>query len=133
MSNVAHARYRRLLVAGVLSATLLACGRAAPVEIGMSGLPPAGPVGPAPATSFQGQVASVDAGTGLVVVAVQIIWTPVLRAEAHERTVLVDPQTRWDPAPVGLASLVGTEVQVDAAEEVEGVWPALRLQLLDID
>jgi hypothetical protein len=121
MSNVAHARYRRLLVAGVLSATLLACGRPAPVEIGMSGLPPAGPVGPAPATSFQGQVAF------------QIIWTPVLRAEAHERTVLVDRQTRWDPAPVGLASLVGTEVQVDAAEEVEGVWPALRLQLLDID
>jgi hypothetical protein len=132
MPGVGQAGCRRLLVAGLLSATLVACGRAAPVEIGMSGLPPAAP--PSATTSFQGQVASVDAGAGIVLVDVRIIWTPVLTADRHERKVLVDAQTRWDPASSDLAGLkVGEEVQVEAGEAVEGVWPAMRVQLFDVD
>lgn len=133
MSGVGQAGYRRLLVAGLLSATLVACGRAAPVEIGVSGLPPAAP--PVETTSFQGQVASVDAARGVVVVDVQIIWSPVLTADRHERKVLVDASTRWEPAsPSGLAGLrVGEEIQVEAVEAVEGVWPALRVQVFDVD
>lgn len=133
MSGVGQVGYRRLLVAGLLSATLVACGRAAPVEIGMSGLPPAAP--PAATTSFQGQVASVDAGTGIAVVDVRIIWTPVLTADRHERKVLVDASTLWEPATSsGLAGLkVGEELQVEAVEAVEGVWPAVKIQLFDVD
>lgn len=133
MAGVGQVRYRRLVVAGLLSATLVACGRSAPVEIGMSGLPPAVP--PPATTSFQGQVASVDANTGIVVVDVRIIWTPVLAADPHERKVLVDAQTRWEPASSpGLAGLrVGEEIQVEAVEAVEGVWPAVLVQLFDVE
>ncbi len=133
MSGVGQAGYRRLLVAGLLSATLVACGRSAPVEIGMSGLPPAAP--PVETTSFQGQVASVDAGAGIVVMDVRIVWTPVLTADRHERKVLVDASTVWDPAASsGLVGLkVGEEIQVEAVEAVEGVWPAVKIQVFDVD
>lgn len=134
MADVGHARYRRVLAAGMLLAALVACQRVEEVQIGASGLPPAGPAESKPTTSFQGQVAAVDAGNGIVTVAVQIIWTPVLRAEPHERRVLVDGQTRWDPAPRLLSDLrVGEELQVEAVDAVEGVWPAVKVQLLDID
>ena len=134
MADVGHARYRRLLVAGMLLATLVACQRAEDVRIGVSGLPPAPASPPGPTTSFQGQVAAVDAGTGIVTMAVQIIWTPVLKAEPHERKVLVDGQTRWDPAPRLLSELrVGEELQVEAVDAVEGIWPAVKVLLLDID
>ncbi|MGI8983317.1 MAG: hypothetical protein ACR2HM_02095 [Acidimicrobiales bacterium] len=141
MPDVAQARYRRLLVGGLLAATLVACGRAQPVQVAAGGLPPGLPPAPVATTSFQGAVASVDAGTGTVVVAVTIVWTPVLKAEAHERRVLIDSQTRWgpsgprsgaqDPAPAELR--IGQEIQVEAVDAVEGVWPALKIQLLDID
>lgn len=134
MADVGHARYRRLLVAGMLLATLLACQRVEEVQIGATGRPPAGPAPSKRTTSFQGQVAAVDAGNGIVTMAVQIVWTPVLRAEPHERKVLVDGQTRWDPAPRLLSDLrVGEELQVVAVDAVEGVWPAVKVQLLDID
>ena len=134
MAHAGHAKYRRLLVAGVLLATLGACQRAEEVQIRASGLPPAAPSPPGPTTSFQGQVAAVDTDHGIVTMAVQIIWTPVLKAEPHERKVLVDGQTRWDPAPRLLSDLrVGEELQVEAVGAVEGVWPALKVQLLDID
>lgn len=134
MADAGHARYRRLLVAGMLLATLVACQRGEEVRIGASGLPPAPPSPPGPTTSFQGQVAAVDAGNGIVTMAVQIIWTPVLKAEPHERKVLVDGQTRWDPAPRPLSELrVGEELQVEAVGAVEGIWPAVKVLLLDID
>ena len=126
---------RRLLVAtALLSATLLACSRAEEIQVGASGLPPAVPAASEPATRFQGSVASIDVAAGRVVVDVQIVWTPVLKAERHERRVRIDAGTRWEPASVGLAGLrVGEEVQVEAAEAVDGIWPALRVQLFDID
>lgn len=134
MADVGHARCRRLLLAGMLLATLVACQRVEEVQIGATGLPPTGPAPSNPTTSFQGQVAAVDASNGIVTMAVQIVWTPVLRAEPHERKVLVDGQTRWDPAPRLLSDLrVGEELQVDAVDAVEGVWPAVKVQLLDID
>jgi hypothetical protein len=136
MSHVGVTRYRGLAVAGLLLAGLVSCGRAAPVEVTASGLPPAvpPPAAEVPTTSFQGQVASVDTDSGVVTMAVQIVWTPVLKAEPHERKVLIDGQTRWDPAPRALAALrVGEELQVEAVEAVEGVWPAVKVQLLDID
>lgn len=134
MADAGHVRYGRLLVAGILFATLVACQRTEEVQIKASGLPPAGPAPSKSTTSFQGQVAAVDSGNGIVTMAVQIIWTPVLRAEPHERRVLVDSQTRWDPAPRLLSDLrVGEELQVEAVDAVEGVWPAVKVQLLDID
>jgi hypothetical protein len=138
MSEVGRTRCRRspgrLLVAtAVLSATLLSCGRAAPVQVTANGLPPAPLPASEPATRFQGSVVSVDAGAGVLVVDVSIVWTPVITAGGDERRVVVGPGTRWDQG-LSLAGLrAGEEVQVDAADPVDGSWPALRVQLFDID
>ena len=137
MSDVGRIRCRRsssrLLVAGLLSATLLSCGRAAPVEVAVSGLPPAPPPVSGPATTFQGSVASVDAGAGVLVVDVKIVWTPVLKAEQEQRRVVVGAGTRWDRGLTVAGLRAGDEVQVDAADPVDGSWPALRVRLFDID
>ena len=137
MSDVVRTRCRRsprtLLLAGLLAASLLACGRAQPVEVGLSGLPPAVPPTSVPETVFQGSVASVDAGAGALVVDVTIVWTPVIKADPHPRRVLIDAGTRWEPA-LGIADLrVGEEVQVEAVDAGDGNWRALRVQLFDID
>ena len=137
MSDVGRTRCRqalsRLLVAGALSALLVACGRTQPMEVAVSGLPPAPPPSSEPATKFQGSVASVDAGAGALVVNVQIVWTPVLEADPHERRVVVGAATRWDRG-LSLSGLrVGDEVQVEATDPVDGSWPALRVQLFDIE
>jgi hypothetical protein len=119
----------------LLSATLLSCGGAAPVEVTANGLPPAPAPPPAsePATRFQGSVVSVDAGAGVLVVDVSIVWTPVVTAGGDERRVVVGAGTRWDQG-LSLAGLrAGEEVQVDAADPVDGSWPALRVQLFDLD
>jgi hypothetical protein len=64
---------------------------------------------------------------------VSIVWTPVISAGGDERRVAVGAGTRWDHG-VTLAGLrAGEEVQVDAADPVDGSWPALRVQLFDID
>ena len=133
MPLVGHVRLKRLLVAGLLAATLAACGRPEPLQtVGVANVPPPGP--PAPTTSFQGAVASVDIEAGAVVVAVQIVWTPVLKAHRHDRRVVVDAGTTWDPGSLGLAGLqVGEEVQVEALDEVDGSWPALRVRRFDVD
>lgn len=141
MFDVGRTRCRwasaRLVVAGaLLSGFLLACGASQPVEVAVSGLPPAPPVPapPAPTTIFQGTVASVDPATGIVAVDVHIVWAPAIQGGAHQRRVLVDRATRWDPAPAALSDrLVGADVQVEALDAVEGVWPALKVQLVDID
>lgn len=138
MSDVGRTRclrsWARLLAAGVLlSGTLLACGRAAPVEVAVSGLPPAPPPASEPATRFQGSVVAVDAGAGALVVDVSILWTPVITAGGDERRVTVGAGTRWDHG-LSLAGLrPGDEVQVDAGEPVDGSWPALRVQLFDVE
>jgi len=139
MSDVGRARCTRAarVIAGavLLSGALVACGSRPQVTVA-GGLPPAPPPPPPPArtTSFQGAVASVDPETRTMVVNVHIVWTPVIKGGAHERRVLVDAQTRWEPARPELSDrLVGDEVQVDAVDEVEGVWPAVKVQLLDID
>lgn len=143
MSDVGRTRYHwvsaRLVVAGaLLSGLMLACGASAPVQVAVSGLPPApaprpGP-GPGPTTIFQGAVASVDPATGIMAVDVHIVWTPAIQAGAHQRRVLVDRATRWDPAPAPLSDrLVGADVQVEALDAVEGIWPAVKVQLVDID
>jgi hypothetical protein len=138
MSDVGRAKCsrttRRLLVAGLLSAFLVSCGRAAPQQVAVSGLPPAVPGPAAPTSSFQGHVASVDAEAGAVVVAVKIVWTPVVRAAAEDRRVLVDAATRWEPAVVGVGGLhVGEEVQVEATDRADGSWQAVKVLLFDID
>lgn len=139
MSEVGRTRCRRshgrLLVAtALLSAFLLSCGRAAPVELTATGLPPApSPPASEPATRFQGSVVSVDAGAGVVVVNVSIVWTPVIAAGGEERRVIVGPRTHWDHG-VNLAGLrAGEEVQVDAGDPMDGSWPALRVQLFDVE
>ena len=137
MSDVGRTRcpqaVARLLIAGALSAFLVACGQTQPMEVAVGGLPPAPPPTSEPATKFQGSVASVDAGAGALVVNVQIVWTPVLKADPHERRVVVGAATRWDRG-VSLTGLrAGDEVQVEAADPVDGSWPALRVQLFDIE
>ena len=99
----------------------------------MSGLPPAPPPMSEPATTFQGSVTSVDAGAGVLVVDVTIVWTPVLKAEQEQRRVVVTPGTRWDRGLTLAGVRLGDEVQVDAGEPVDGGWPALRVQVFDID
>ena len=140
MSNVDHRRVRRgqrMLVAVGLSAVLLAgCGRASTVEVSASGsLPPAPPsTAGGPTESFQGAVASIDPVTNELVVNVQIVWAPVIKADRHERRVAVGPQTRWQPAATGLDLLrVGDEVQVEAVSRPDGTWEARQVQLFDID
>jgi hypothetical protein len=139
MSDVGRTRCRwasaRLVVAGaVLSGFLLACGASQPVEVAVSGLPPAPAAPPTqPATTFQGSVASVDAGAGALVVNVSIVWTPALKAGGGERRVVVDGATRWDRGLTVADLRPGDEVQIDAGEPVDGSWPALRVQLFDID
>ncbi len=138
MSDVGRASVRGatgpLLAVALLSVVLLGCGRVEQVEAG--GLPPRVPAPTAPSvetSSFQGAVAAFDRSAGHMVVAVQIVWTPVLKAGAHERHVLVDPHTRWEPSS-GLADvMIGDEVQVEAVDAADGAWRAVRIQLLDID
>ena len=137
MSDVGRTRCRRsstrLIVAGLLSALLFSCGTAEPVEVAVSGLPPAPPPASEPATTFQGSVASLDAGAGVLLVDVTIVWTPVITAGGHQRRVLVDAGTRWERGLTLAGLRAGDEVQVDAADEVDDGWPALRVRLFDID
>jgi len=132
-------RRGRIFGVAVLLAGLVAgCGRVEQVEVSATAPPtsaaPTTRPAAGPTTSFQGAVASLDGEAGGMVVAVRIIWAPVLRSETHERRVLVDGSTRWDPASGGLSRvLIGDEVQVDALDVADGPWRALRVRLLDID
>jgi hypothetical protein len=114
---------------------LLACGRAEPVEVGAAaaGSRSASVVDPpaADVSSFQGAVAAVDSASGEVTVAVQIVWTPQIKAEPHERRVIVDHDTRWDPVRSDLQ--VGEDIQVRAQPTDDGRWRALQIQLFDLD
>lgn len=128
------------LVVVVLSAALLAgCGDGVErLEVGapdpIAAPRPAEPTSLTSATTFQGAVAAVDRATGTVVVAVQIVWVPVLEARAHERRVQVDSQTVWEPGPGDISRLVvGEEVQVEAADAPDGVSRAVKILLMDID
>ncbi len=136
MSDVGRARCRRatrpLVAAALLSTFVLGCGRSERVEVGAAApLPVSAP--PAPTTSFQGAVTAFDRAAGHLTVAVKIVWTPVLKAERHDREVAVDPSTHWDPSTAAADVLVGDEVQVEAEDPVDGRWPAVSVQLLDID
>lgn len=132
MSDV-RARWRRatkpLLAVALLSTFVLGCGRAGEVQVGTAFPTPVTAPSTAP-SSFQGAVTAFDRQAGQLTVAVQIVWTPVLKADPHERQVVVDPQTRWEPSA---DVVVGDEVQVEAEDPIDGRWPAVRVQLLDID
>jgi hypothetical protein len=82
-------------------------------------------------STFQGSVTAIDSEAGLIVVAVRIVWAPVMEARPHERRVSVDTATRWEPEVSQL--LVGDEVQVEAEDATDGTWRATRVQLFDID
>lgn len=138
MSDVGRTRSRRpstrlIIAGGLLSAFLLSCGQSRPVEVAVSGLPPAPPPASEPATRFQGSVASVDAGAGVMVLDVKIVWTPVLKAEHEQRRVVVSSGTQWDGGLTVAGVRAGDEIQVDAADPVDGSWPALRVQVFDIE
>lgn len=141
MSDVGRARCRRLMrpvvAVALLSSFALGCGRAEQVRVVAAPLPVSTPPAisalPAPTSSFQGAVTSFDRAAGHLTVAVQIVWTPVLKAERHDREVVVGPDTLWDPSTAATDVLIGDEVQVEAEDAVDGRWPAVRVQLLDID
>ena len=133
MSDVGRARCRRatkpLLAVALLSTLLFGCGRAGEVQVGTAlATPVSAP--PTATSSFQGAVTEFDRDAGHLTVAVQIVWTPVLKADPHEREVVIDPRTRWEPSA---DVLIGDEVQVEALDPVDDRWPAVRIQLLDID
>ena len=122
-----------MAVLGVPGLLLLGCGRAGTVEATAPPRPatsvPAGPV-----STFQGEVAAVDPPAGQIVVDVQIVWVPLTKTEPHQRVVVIDSHTGWEPAPAGITGLrVGDDVQVDAEDTGDGTWRALKLQLFDID
>ena len=76
---------------------------------------------------------SVDAGGGSFVVAVWMVWAPVMEARTHERRVVVDAGTRWDLGALGVGDLrVGEEVQVEG-DPAGGDWRASRVRLFDVD
>ena len=133
MSDVGRARCRRatrpLVAVAVLSTFVLGCGRAGEVQVGTA-FPTPVSAPPTATSSFQGAVTAFDPHGGHLTVAVQIVWTPVLKADPHERRVVVDPRTRWEPSA---DVMIGDEVQVEAEDPVDGRWPAVRVQLLDID
>lgn len=139
MSNVEHAKFRDgdllLAAVGLLAALLVSCSRVDTVEVSAAA-PPKPPVTAAdrPGSTFQGSVASIDLDAGELVVAVQIVWAPVLEADRHDRRVVVSPSTQWEPGPSGLASLhLGDEVQVEAVGGPDGAWLASKVSLFDID
>ncbi|MGI8807655.1 MAG: DUF5666 domain-containing protein [Acidimicrobiales bacterium] len=116
----------------LLSAALVACGQGGQVEV----TAPAAAATPQPAamSTFQGPVAAVDPIAGTLVVAVAMVWAPVMEARAHERRVFVDRRTQWEPGPGDLSRLlVGDEVQVEAEDVLDGTWRAVKVLLLDID
>ena len=140
MSNVEHGKSRRgervFAAIGLCAALVAGCSRANTVEVSASAsLPPAPPPTAAgPAETFEGAVAAIDTASEELVVDVQIVWAPVLKAERGARRVALGPQTRWEPAGTALAVLrVGDEVQVDAVIGPDGIWEARQLQLFDID
>jgi hypothetical protein len=140
-----HSRVKRparpLAVAGLLAVLLAGCGRVTTMEVSALSSPPTQPPAQAPApvpegavSSFQGQVAAIDARVGEIVVAVSMVWTPVFEAGAHERRVVLDPHTAWEPLENTIDLLhVGDEVQVTAVEASDGSWRASKVQLFDID
>ena len=136
MSDVGRARYRRatrpLVAVALLSTFVLGCGRSEQVQVGTA-FPTPVSAPPAATSSFQGAVTAFDRAIGHLTVAVQIVWTPVIKADRHEREVVIDPGTRWDPSTGLLDVLVGDEVQVEAVDAADGTWRAVTVQLLDID
>ena len=140
MSSVEHSRFRRgerlLAAVGVLAALLVGCSPATTVEVSASAsLPPAPPPTAAgPTESFQGAVAAIDLVAEELLVDVQILWAPVIKADRHERRVTVGPETRWEPSATSLVLLrEGDEVQVEAVSAPDGTWEARQVQLFDID
>ncbi len=139
MSNVEHQRFREgewvLAAVGLLVALLVSCSRPSVVEVSAAAPPRAPATAPAgDVETFQGSLTSIDRGSGELVVAVRMIWAPVLKADRHDRRVLLAPQTRWEPAGNGIAGLyVGDEVQVEAAAGPDGTWQARKISLFDID
>lgn len=129
---------RLLVVAGMVGALMTACGgRMETVEVGgpaaaASAPIPAAPSGPV--ETFQGEVAEVDAVAGQIVVDVQMVWAPTFKSEPHQRVVIFDSTTRWDPAPSGITGLrVGENVQIKGEGGPDGTWRAFEIQLFDID
>lgn len=137
MVQVGDARSRRragrLVAVGLLSALLAGCGGTVEqVEAGA----PEQVVAPRPAvrSTFQGAVTAVDFEAGTMVVGVEIIWAPVLEPRSHDRQVVVDALTQWEPAPGGISQVqAGEEVQVEAEDTLDGTWRATRILLLDVD
>ena len=127
---------RLLVVAGMVGALMTACGgQLQTVEVTGPAAATASPLlPPGPLETFQGEVAEVDVDAGEILLEVQIVWAPVLRADPHQRLVLVDPQTRWEPGAAGITGLhVGDPVQVEGVRAPDGSWRAVEVQLFDID
>lgn len=133
-ARTAHARLTR--AAGVLAVlgftVLMACGRSDRVEVSAaSASPPAATPPAADISSFQGTVAAIDRASGDVTVRVQIVWTPVIKADPHDRIVTIDGDTQWVPARSDLQ--VGEDVQVKATAAPDGRWQAVQIQLFDLE
>jgi hypothetical protein len=129
-ARTAHARLTRAagLVAVLGLTALMACARPDRIEVSAAS---ASPPPAADVSSFQGTVAAIDPASGDVTVRVQIVWTPAIKTEPHDRVVTVDGDTQWVPARAGLQ--VGEDLQVKASAGDDGRWQALQIQLFDLD
>jgi hypothetical protein len=129
-ARTAHARLTA--AAGLLAVlgltALMACARADRMEVSAAS---ASPPPAADVSSFQGTVAAVDPASGDVTVRVQIVWTPVIQADPHDRIVTFDGDTQWVPARSDLQ--VGEDLQVKATAAPDGRWQARQIQLFDLD
>jgi hypothetical protein len=129
---------RPIVVVAALAAALAGCSPMGDQAVSASAgavPPPAAAAAPepAPASKFQGSVSSVDADGSAFVVSVRIVWTPVLEGRAHDRRVLVDGGTRWEPGSLRLNDVrVGEEIQVEA-DPAGDAWRASKIQLFDVD
>ena len=119
---------------GVPALLFLGCGRVSTVDASAPPRPvTTAPPAPGPQSTFQGEVAAVDPPAGELVVDVQIVWVPLEKTEPHQRRVVVDSRTAWEPA-AGIGRLrVGDNVQVEAEGDADGAWRALKVQVLDLD
>jgi hypothetical protein len=129
---------RALVLAGVLGALVTACGRAHVQTVEVSAPPAMTAPLPVPLSgpleTFQGEVAEVDPVAGTILVDVQIVWAPTFKAEPHQRQVVADSQTRWEPGPSRITDLrVGEAVQVKGEGAPDGTWRAREIQLFDVD
>ncbi len=121
------------LVVAALAVALAGCGQVEDRSVSAAAARAPASAAPAPTSKFQGTVTSIDAEGSRFTVSVWMVWAPVMEARPHDRHVLVDGSTRWDPGELRLSDVrLGEEVQVEA-DPAGDDWRASKVALFDVD